>query len=114
MLQPNDMSSLVSVMEKLRMKKYDNEFMMTADGFKCLANNEIYKPEDLIIIRTYRFEGDNDPSDSSILYLIKTSNELIGYTLDSYGPQSNYEDSSFDDFIKKVPMKDHDEQQLFK
>ena|SRR2546428_10876529 len=113
MLQPKDMTTLTSVFEKLRERKYDNEFRMTEDGFKCLANNELFKPEELTIIRTYRFEGDNDPSDSSILYLIKTSSGLIGYSLDAYGAESNYADSRFDDFIKKIPVKDHNEQQLF-
>jgi hypothetical protein len=67
----------------------------------------------LVIIRTYRFEGDSDPSDNAILYLIEANDGLIGYSMDAYGVYSNHEDSRYDDFIKKIPMEERDEQLIF-
>jgi hypothetical protein len=104
------MTTLSSVLEKLRLRRHDNEFTITADGFTCNAV-KIYKPEDLTIIKTYRFEGDSDPADSAILYLIEANDGLIGYSLDSFGAMSNNADG-YDDFIKKIKMENRDDQIL--
>jgi len=64
--KPGEMTTLSSVLEKLRVKKHDKEFRMSPEGF-TVGTGKFYKPEDLKIIRTYRFEGDTDPSDSTII-----------------------------------------------
>jgi hypothetical protein len=107
-----EMTTLSSVLEKLRVRKQDTEFTMGEKGFGT-ASGKIYEPCDLKIIRTYRFEGDSDPSDNAILYLIEANDGLIGYSMDAYGVYSNHEDSRYDDFIKKIPMEERDEQLIF-
>ena len=106
------MTTVSTVLEKLRVKKHDNEFRMTPEGFTP-GNNKYYKPEDLKIIRTYRFEGDSDPSDSSIIYLIEANDGLIGYSMDAYGVYSDHADDGYDDFIRKIPVEEREEQQIF-
>jgi len=107
-----EMTTLSTVLEKLRLKKRDNEFIMTSKGFGT-DKGKCYQPEELKIIKTYRFEGESDPSDSSILYLIEATDGKIGYSLDAYGVYSNHDDASYDDFIRKIPMEDRDEQVIF-
>lgn len=107
------MTTLSSVLEKLRIKKHDNEFRMTEEGFTP-GNDKYYNPEDLKIIRTYRFEGDSDPSDAAIIYLIEANDGLIGYSMDAYGAYSNHSDDGYDDFIRKIQVEERDEQQIFK
>ncbi len=108
----HEMTTVSTVLEKLRVKKSDKEFRMTPDGFTP-GNNKYYNPEDLKIIRTYRFEGASDPSDSSIIYLLEANDGLIGYSLDAYGVYSDHGDDGYDDFIKKIPVDERDEQQIF-
>lgn len=110
--QPKDLTTLSSVLEKLRIKKHDNEFRMTAEGFST-DKGKTYKRDELKIIRTYRFEGASDPSDSSILYLIEANDGLTGYSIDAYGVYSNHEDDGYDDFIRSIPMEERDEQMIF-
>ncbi len=107
-----EMTTLSVVLEKLRLKKQDNEFRMTKNGFGS-ENGKCYQPEELKIIRTYRFEGESDPGDSSILYVIEANDGKVGYSLDAYGVYSNHDDSNYDDFIRKIPMEERDEQQIF-
>jgi hypothetical protein len=109
--KPSVMTTLTAVLEQLRIKKQDNEFKMTDEGFTA-GKGKNYDPEDLKIIKTYRFEGESDPSDSSILYLIEASDGLIGYSLDSYGAYSDH-DNKYDEFIHKIKVEDRDEQLLF-
>jgi hypothetical protein len=109
--KPADMTTLTSVLEKLRIRKQDNEFKMTEEGFTG-GKGKFYETGDLKIIKTYRFEGDSDPSDSSILYVIEANDGLIGYSLDAYGAYSNHDDK-YDEFIRQVKVEDRDEQILF-
>jgi hypothetical protein len=110
--KPGQMSTLSSVLEKLRIKKHDKEFRMTPEGFSA-GTGKFYQPEDLKIIRTYRFEGESDPSDSSIIYVIEANDGLIGYSMDAYGVYSDHEDDGYDDFIRKIPVEERDEQLIF-
>ncbi|HPH83909.1 MAG TPA: hypothetical protein PLC48_00565 [Ferruginibacter sp.] len=107
-----EMTTLSTVLEKLRLKKHDNEFRMTEKGFGT-DDIKFYNPDELKIIRTYRFEGNSDPSDSSILYLLEANDGKIGYSIDAYGVYSNHDDAQYDDFIRKIPMEERDEQIIF-
>jgi len=108
-----EMANLVDVMEMLRVNRKDNEFRWTSEGFTS-SNGKIYQPENLEIIKTYRFEGDSNPSDNSIIYIIKANDGLVGYSLDAYGVYSNHEDEEgYDTFIRKILVKDRDDQQHF-
>lgn len=110
--KPGEMSTVTSVLERLRVKKRDNEFRMTADGFG-IGKGKFYTPEDLKIIKTYRFEGESDPSDSSIIYVLEANDGMIGYSMDAYGVYSDHDDDGYDDFIRKVSVEERDEQQIF-
>ena len=109
----NDMTTLSTVLETLRQKKMDNEFRMENGSFTA-GRGKTYNPEDLKIIKTYRFEGESNPSESSILYLIQANDGLIGYSIDAYGVYSNHDDEEgYDNFIRKIPVEDREEQLIF-
>ena len=108
----DEMNTLSQILNKFTAKGYDKEFRWTKDGFTY--NDKAYRPEDLTIVKTYRFEGESNPSDTSILYLIKANDGLIGYSLDAYGVYSNHDDEEgYDNFIRQIPVKDNEEQLLF-
>ncbi|MBE7170939.1 MAG: hypothetical protein INR73_10135 [Williamsia sp.] len=111
MEKPAEMTTSSSVMEKLRLKRQDNEFVMTAEGFTA-GKGKFYNPEDLKIIKTFRFEGDSNPDDSSIIYVIEANDGLVGYSMDAYGVYTNHE-AEYDEFIRKIPVEDRDEQLIF-
>lgn len=98
------MTTLSEVMEILRVNKKDNEFKMTPDGFTA-GKGKSYKPEDLKIIKTYRFEGDSSPSEMAALYVIEANDGLVGYSIDAYGAYSNHEDDGYDDFLRQIPVE---------
>jgi hypothetical protein len=110
---PDTMTTSSQVLELLRRKHMDNEFRWTSKGFKT-NNGKTYRPEDLLIIRTLRFEGVSDPSDMEILYIIKTNDGLVGYSLDAYGAYSSHESEyGYNNFIRQIPQSGHEEQLLF-
>ena len=91
-------------------KKY--QFDGYTSNFKCqngllmeLENKKEYEPNQIIIEREHRFEGLSNPSDMSILYIIKTDDGLKGMVTASYGAKS---DTDVDEFFKKIPEEnDH-------
>ncbi|MGN6532620.1 MAG: hypothetical protein ACTHK0_12825 [Ginsengibacter sp.] len=109
--QKKEMTTLSSILEKLRVKKIDNEFQNTPKGFTA-ENSKFYQPHDLKIIRTYRFEGESNPDDNAIVYVIEANDGLVGYSLDAYGVYSNH-DTAYDDFIRQIPVEEKDEELVF-
>ena len=105
------MTTLSSVLEKLRLRKQDNEFQISKGCFVS-PSGKSYNPADLKIIKTYRFEGESDPGDNTIVYIIEANDGLIGYSMDAYGVYSD-QDEGYDDFIRKIPVEEREEQQIF-
>jgi hypothetical protein len=97
------MATVTEVLEKLRKENKDTEFLYDENGFSA-GKGKYYQPEDLTIIKTYRFEGDSNPDDSSIIYLIEANDGLVGYSMDAYGAATNHE-SGYNEFITKIPVK---------
>ncbi len=109
--KPGQMTTLTEVLERLRVKKLDKEFLMTEQGFTP-GNGKYYNPENLKIIQSYRFEGESDPGDNCVLYVLEAHDGSMGYTIDSYGVYTNHDDK-YDEFITKVQVENRDEQMIF-
>lgn len=107
----DQMKTLSYILEKLRLKRQDNDFQME-NGFFKTASGKKYTADQLTIIKTYRFEGESDPGDSSILYVIEANDGLIGYSIDAYGVYSNHE-GDYDEFVRKIKVNERDEQLIF-
>ena len=101
----NKMTTLSEVMNTLRKRGIDKEFRMNEQNEMLFDNlDKIYKPTDLKIIKTYRFEGDSNPDDNAILYVIEDFEQNVGIIIDSYGVDSNYSGEEFDNFIREIPV----------
>ena len=112
-MQVTEMNTVSEIMEKLRLKKIDNEFRWTEEGF-CAPSGRCYQPEDLEIVKVYRFEGDSDPGDTAILYIIEAKDGLIGYSLDAYGVYSNHDnEEGYDNFMRLIPQRGSNDQLMF-
>ena len=107
------MSTVSEVLETLRLKQVYLEFRWTPDGFTP-GKGKYYQPEQMEILKTFRFEGASNPSDMEILYIFRTEDGLMGYSQDAYGAYSSHADEGgYDNFIRRIPEKDHVEQLLF-
>jgi hypothetical protein len=100
---PDAMSTLSEVMELLAERGFDQEMKFSPEG-KLEGMGRRYAADELILLRTYRFEGISDPEDNAALYLFSDKEERIGYLVDIYGQKSNY-GSEFADFLREVPVQ---------
>lgn len=113
MSDATDMSTLSKVMEKLTEYGYKEEFRVTRAGCEMVRTGDIFQPEDLLIVRVFRFEGVSDPADMSVLYAIETKSGEKGYLLDAFGTYSDYDTDIFSKFISQVPITKREDQLLF-
>lgn len=110
---PGRMLTLSEVMEKMRIKGWDSEFKWSPEGFST-GTGKFYNPDELLIIKVFRFEGESDPADNSILYIIEAYDGMTGYSLDMYGVYSNHDDEEgYNEFIRKIPLADREDQVIF-
>lgn len=97
------MKTLSEVMNKLRERGIHSEFRMNEKGEMVLdQGTETFEPTDLIIVRSYRFEGDSNPDDNAVLYVAQEKGGRRGILIDSYGAESNYPGEEFDNFIREI------------
>lgn len=104
-METGDMKTLSGVLNTLKGRGIETEFVWKDSLMH--ANGVNYAPEQLEILKTYRFEGASDPADSVILYVIEANNGLVGFNMDSYGADSNY-DERYDNFMRLIPIAGHD------
>ena len=93
------MKSLASLTNKMVLKGYDDDFKITDNGLKSLRTDKTYQPDQINIINFFRFEGQSDPNDNTIMYVIETSDGLKGTLIDAYGP---YADRKLAEFMNQV------------
>ncbi|MCB2380529.1 hypothetical protein LGH70_23245 [Hymenobacter sp. BT635] len=93
--------SLINVEKKLDADGFTEDFTVK-DGRLCSFRSDIkksYGPEEVTIVDFYRFEGESDPDDMSILYAIECNDGVRGTISSAYG---TYADSDSLEFLTKV------------
>lgn len=93
------MKTIVERMAALRKEGFTHDFTVK-NAFLTFEESAVaYKPDSVKIISFYRFEGESDPADNSILYAIETMDGLKGLLIDAYG---TYADAGVNKFIRDV------------
>ncbi|UJF30783.1 hypothetical protein L0B70_05220 [Kaistella sp. 97-N-M2] len=106
----HNLKTLSQVLNTLIKRGITKEICMNDQNQMVLGKDEkIYKPEDLVIVKSYRFEGDSNPDDNAVLYLLQDKEGELATILDSYGAESNYSGEEFDFFLRQVPIKENPE-----
>jgi hypothetical protein len=101
-LMGKEMKTLTETIDKFRSKEFIYDFYIKDGKLRSDETKESFMPEDLIIERTGRYEGDSNPDDMSIIYAITSESGTKGILLDAYG---TYADPQISEFIKDVPIK---------
>ena len=86
--------SLIDALEDLRKRGYDSDFATQTVCLYCGDLDLRLNPEQFNVDEVYRFEGNSNPDDASVLYAISSSTGVKGTLVDGYGTYS--ENLSFD------------------
>jgi hypothetical protein len=93
--------SLVNVENRLSADGFNKDFKVENGRLHTLdtGSSKTYGPEDVTIVDFYRFEGESDPDDMSILYAIEANDGVRGTVSSAYG---TYGDAGLDEFMLQV------------
>lgn len=83
-----EMNTLTAVYAKAVKNGFKENFRMSNTGLLSSAD-VCYRPEQVTFTNFYRFEGDSDPADNTILYLVTCEDGLKGTLVDAYGTYAN-------------------------
>lgn len=103
----DSMKTLASCINMLYKQGYTVQFKARDAGIQSLETEIIFLPEDVKINNFYRFEGESDPSDSSILYAIETKSGEKGTLTDGYGMYYNAKISEFIKEVEEIHKRSH-------
>lgn len=89
---------------------YTDQFMVVDNRLNNLNTKKSYAPDEVTILKEHRYEGMSNPSDMSLLYVLKTSDGGKGTLLANYGAKG---DTGIHEFMDSVPEENiRDEQVL--
>ncbi len=98
-MSEHNLKTLVEVLNDLKEQGYTTDYNFVSGQLAALGSTDKYTPEDIIIKEEFRFEGESNPADSSILYALEAKDGTKGTLVDSYGAESH---TDLEEFLKKA------------
>ena len=96
------MKDLASCVNQMKEEGYKEDFQVTEDGLHTFDKSKSYQPNQVRIVNFYRFEGESDPGDNTILYVIETDGGEKGTLVDGYGAYASEDVSKFIVEVEKI------------
>ncbi len=101
----NTLTPLTEILEKLKNEGYTTDFNLRDNCIICHEHGNALElhPEDFVVDRYFRFEGNSDPDDQAIVYAISSPKHNIkGVLVNGYGI---YSDERNDRIIAALDQK---------
>jgi hypothetical protein len=84
-MEAHEFDTLSEALYALKKVGYIEDFVAEEKYMIILRTKKKYQPEDLKIVRSFRFEGMSNPSDSSELFAIIANDGVKGTLVMAYG-----------------------------
>ncbi len=82
--------TMVEAIQDLKSRGYTEDFNLEKKYIKCLSDGLEIFARDFKVDEFYRFEGETNPADESIVYAISSnSHDRMGTLVDAYGPYAD-------------------------
>jgi hypothetical protein len=97
--------TLTEALADLKKRGYAEDFNLHANCLGCRARSVNIHPENFTVDEFYRFEGDSNPDDNSIVYAISSDEGIRGTLVDGYGM---YSESLSSEMVEKLRVSHYD------
>ena len=97
-----NMDSLVTELAKVEKLGFHSQFEVNGKNLVSLKTNKHFLSNEVKIVHFYRFEGESNPEDSSIMYAIEGNNGEKGTLVDGYGTAADSETANFMLNVKNI------------
>ncbi|RYY31472.1 MAG: phosphoribosylpyrophosphate synthetase [Chitinophagaceae bacterium] len=96
--------TLSETINGLKSEGYDTDFNIKDDCIVCGNTGSVLSPADFEIDKVYRFEGDSNPDDESIVYAISSPKfRMKGTLVNGYGISA---DAASNELVSKLRQHD--------
>lgn len=82
-------NTLSEKINELKNEGFIEDFDIKDDAIVNYKHKTSYNTDQVSILQHFRFEGETNPSDSSIIYVIETNDGKKGTLVDGYGRSSD-------------------------
>jgi hypothetical protein len=94
--------NLVDALKDLKQRGFTTDFNIAFDNIECRSTGVCLSPSQFEIVEHYRFEGETNPSDSSVIYAVQSMDgTLKGTLISAYGM---YADAVSEHMIRKLKV----------
>jgi hypothetical protein len=90
---------LTEKLAELEEKGYRADFKLEGGKLKVVKGDQSFSADELTIRKDFRFEGESNPDDMSILYALEAQDGTKGTVVHAYGPDAN---DALSEFMKGV------------
>lgn len=98
----NHYDTLSEALSDLKRRGYTLDFNLRENCIACGDDDLTFTPEEFHVREVYRFEGDSNPDDEEVIYVIESSDGKKGVLVDAFGI---YADALSDEMIRKLDKK---------
>ncbi|GAA3954484.1 phosphoribosylpyrophosphate synthetase [Hymenobacter algoricola] len=85
----------------LQKRGYTDDFNIVDGHLHCAGRDMQLHPQHFHVREFYRFEGNTDPGDESVVYAIESDQGVKGLLISAYGP---YSEPLNDELMQKLNM----------
>jgi hypothetical protein len=83
----------------LKERGYTLDFNLKSNSVECLGQK--FNPKDFEITEVYRFEGNSDPADESVVFAIESKSGMKGVLVNAFGV---YSEPLSDEMVSKLSI----------
>jgi hypothetical protein len=98
-----EFKSVADALAELTRKGFTETFRPAESRLHCDGNGRDYEPSEVTIMQVYRFEGESDPDDMSVVYALETKDGARGTIVDAFGA---YGASEVGDSLRSLKVKE--------
>ena len=96
------MDSLITVLAKVEKQGFLSQFEVNGKNLVSLKTDSHFLANEVKIVHFYRFEGESNPDDSSIMYAIESNDGEKGTLVDGFGTTADSETANFMRNVKNI------------
>ena len=102
----NESTNELNFIRRYEEEGYVNSYRVRDNVLIENKTNTNYSPNEIMVVAKHRYEGNSNPSDMSLLYVIETKNNTKGTILVPYG---NTNETEVLEFFNKIPEENFSE-----
>jgi hypothetical protein len=99
------MKSLANCLTRMVGEGYTEDFKITENGLEAPQHERNYMAEQVQVVNFFRFEGESNPDDNAILYVIETNDGTKGTLIDAKGVYNHPVVTSFMQDVENIKKK---------